>query len=165
MTLINNFSGGGAWHIYSSSAMETLFRRDNDTFGGGAIPYGTVFQLRGKNVLQVSSAVSQQATINPSVVKKLLQLHWNRDRDRDRAADGAKINPDAIVLAAEYLRLFVTGERRENRCPSGRENEDRLVFIFMTQRFSHFRPPSRSTTLVLGVNLLGIRVDTFLRYV
>eukprot|EP00752_Nemacystus_decipiens_P004660 g4249.t2 len=42
-------------------------------------------------------------TINPTVVKKLLQLHWSKDS----AADGAKINPDAAVLVAEYLRLFV----------------------------------------------------------
>ncbi|CAM9766065.1 unnamed protein product [Ectocarpus fasciculatus] len=45
----------------------------------------------------------QQARIHPTVVKKLLQLHWNKDP----AADGAKINPDAAVLTAEYLRLFV----------------------------------------------------------
>eukprot|EP00903_Cladosiphon_okamuranus_P006809 g6637.t1 len=44
-----------------------------------------------------------QVTINPTVVKKLLQLHWSKDS----AADGAKINPDAAVLVAEYLRLFV----------------------------------------------------------
>lgn len=47
-----------------------------------------------------------QATINPTVVKKVLQLHWSKDS----AADGAKINPDAAVLVAEYLRLFVIGE-------------------------------------------------------
>lgn len=46
-----------------------------------------------------------KVTINPTVVKKLLQLHWSKDR----AADGAKINPDAAVLVAEYLRLFVIG--------------------------------------------------------
>ena len=47
-----------------------------------------------------------QVTINPTVVKKLLQLHWSKDS----AADGAKINPDAAVLVTEYLRLFVIGE-------------------------------------------------------
>ncbi|CAM9528703.1 unnamed protein product [Ectocarpus sp. 13 AM-2016] len=49
------------------------------------------------------SELDQQARIHPTVVKKLLQLHWNKDP----AADGAKINPDAAVLTAEYLRLFV----------------------------------------------------------
>ena len=60
-------------------------------------------------MLQGSSAAPQQAAINPSVVKKLLQLHWGKDKDK--AADGAKINPDAVVLASEYLRLFVIGEK------------------------------------------------------
>lgn len=53
-----------------------------------------------------SCYLPQQARIHPTVVKKLLQLHWNKDP----AADGAKINPDAAVLTAEYLRLFVIGE-------------------------------------------------------
>lgn len=53
-----------------------------------------------------SCYLRQQARIHPTVVKKLLQLHWNKDP----AADGAKINPDAAVLTAEYLRLFVIGE-------------------------------------------------------
>lgn len=46
------------------------------------------------------------AVMSASVVKKLLELHWSKDK----ATDGAKINPDAVKLAAEYLRLFVIGE-------------------------------------------------------
>lgn len=48
----------------------------------------------------------QQPTISASVVKKLLQVHW----DKDKGAEKPKINPDALKLTAEYLRRFVIGD-------------------------------------------------------
>lgn len=48
----------------------------------------------------------QQPTVSASVVKKLLQLHWGKDK----GAENPKINPNALKLTAEYLRLFVIGE-------------------------------------------------------
>ncbi|CAM9504828.1 unnamed protein product [Ectocarpus sp. 4 AP-2014] len=74
----------------------------------------------------------QQARIHPTVVKKLLQLHWNKDP----AADGAKINLDAAVLTAEYLRLFVIGEAPRlalmtpmRRCPTRSTSARRLLVM------------------------------------
>lgn len=55
---------------------------------------------------QMESTARKPAMMSPSVVKKLLELHWARDK----TAEGAKINPDAVKLAAEYLRLFIIGE-------------------------------------------------------
>lgn len=72
----------------------------------GSASESTVLRLLPTFVVPNSCYLPQQARIHPTVVKKLLQLHWNKDP----AADGAKINPDAAVLTAEYLRLFVIGE-------------------------------------------------------
>ena len=57
-------------------------------------------------VQEQGSTPQQEAKITTSVVKKLLETHWSKDK----ASEGAKINPDAVALTAEYLRLFVVGK-------------------------------------------------------
>lgn len=84
----------------------------NDIFAGR---FYTTLTPRFKNtqmcaircaVMKRVDAPPRPVSINPGVVKKLLELHWTKDK----AADGAKINPDAVVLTTEYLRLFVLGK-------------------------------------------------------
>ncbi|CAN0387348.1 unnamed protein product [Ascophyllum nodosum] len=68
------------------------------------------------------STPQQEAKITTSVVKKLLETHWSKDK----ASEGAKINPDAVALTAEYLRLFVVEAHQRAQLEAELEGDDTL---------------------------------------
>jgi hypothetical protein len=52
-------------------------------------------------------ALPEHHTLKTSLVQAMLTQHWDKDRQPDDKT--TKVTPDALKLAAEYLRLFVIG--------------------------------------------------------
>jgi hypothetical protein len=53
-------------------------------------------------------SLPEHRTLKTSLVQAMLTQHWDKDKQPDGKI--TKITPDALKLAAEYLRLFVIGK-------------------------------------------------------
>jgi hypothetical protein len=65
-------------------------------------------ELRDALRVDAAPALPQHHTFKTSLVHAMLTQHWDKDKQPDGKT--TKVNPDALKLAAEYLRLFVIGK-------------------------------------------------------
>jgi hypothetical protein len=64
-------------------------------------------EVRDAPRAEAAPALPQHHTLKTSLVQAILMQHWDKDKQPDGKT--TKVTPDALKLAAEYLRLFVIG--------------------------------------------------------
>eukprot|EP00953_Heterococcus_sp_UTEX-ZZ885_P030990 16321-Heterococcus_DN1.PRE.1 len=79
----------------------------------------------------------QHHTFKTSLVQAMLTQHWDKDKQPDGKT--TKVNPDALKLAAEYLRLFVIDAYKRATFEARMDNEEivsSMPFICTTSRIA-----------------------------